>query len=84
VVSGPGLPGFFHRAPKKRNVDFVEVETVSTLWRKRLDVEQVVGDCVERLFPGGFRRARCWLLLAGLGGVFHGNSIDHSGRTEKQ
>jgi hypothetical protein len=66
-------------------VDFVEVEAVSTLRRKRIDVEQVVGDCVERLFPGGFRRASSWLLLAGLfGGVFHGTSIDHSGRAGKQ
>ena len=80
VASGTGFPGFFHRAAKKRYVNLVEVEPVSTLRRQRFDVEQVAGDHVERLFPDGFRCARCWLLAGG----FHGTSINHSGRAGKQ
>jgi hypothetical protein len=85
VASGTRLPCLFHRALKKRDVDIVEIEPVSTLRRQRLDVEQLAGDFVEHLSPGGFRYARCWPLAGGLLGCgCHGTSINHSGAPGRQ
>ena len=85
VASGTRFPCLFHRALKTRDVDLVEIKAVSTLRRQRLDVEQLAGDFVEHLSPGGFRYARCWPLAGGLLGCgCHGTSINHSGAPGRQ